>query len=80
MGSQDQSNRGSTKRTQYQSLYNDYKREKNIKPIIRWTTQSKINCKVKFKIYNIIFLYPKERWITMTGIKLLEIKQVYNKE
>ena len=79
MGSQDQSNRESTKRTQYQSLYNDYKRERNIKPMIRWTTQSKIN-KVKFKIYNTIFLYSKERWITMTSIRLLEIKQVHNKE
>ena len=29
--------------------------------MVEWTTQGKINCRVKFKIYDTMFLYSKER-------------------
>ena len=42
------------------------------------TTQDRINCRIKLKICNTIFLYSKEKQITMTSIKLLEIEPAYN--
>ena len=47
--------------------------------MVGWTTQSRINCKVKFKICGTMFLHSKEGWITTISTRLPETKPVYNK-
>ena len=79
MGLWDQPNKRNAKGTQYKSLCNNHKKERSTKLIAGWTTQNRINCRVKFKIYSIMFLYPKKGQITMTSIRLLEIKLVHDK-
>ena len=34
------------------------------------TAQDRINCGIKFIIYNTMFLYSEEEWITMINIEL----------
>jgi len=41
--------------------------------------QDRINCEIKFKICNIMFLYSKERWITTISTRLQEVKPAYDK-
>ena len=44
------------------------------------TAQDRINCGIKFIIYNTMFLYSKEEWITMINIELQENELTHDKE
>ena len=48
--------------------------------MVGWTTQSRINCEIKLKIYGIRLLHSKERWVTIISIRLLKIELVYDQE
>ena len=47
--------------------------------MVRRTTQGRINCEIKFKIYSIMFLHPNERYITTISTRLQKVKLAYNK-
>ena len=46
----------------------------------RWTVESRANHGIQIKICDTMFLYFKERWITMISTRLLEIELVHNQE
>ena len=43
-------------------------------------TSKELNSGIKFMIYNITFLYPKERQITTIGIRLQKTEPIHDKE
>ena len=45
----------------------------------RKVTQGRVNSKVKFKIYDTMFLHPKEERIIMISIRLQKTESIYNK-
>jgi len=47
--------------------------------MVGWITLDKTNCKIKFTICGIMFLYSQEGWITMIGTRLQETEPTYNK-
>ena len=38
--------------------------------MVGWTTQGRINSRIKVKICGTLFLYPKERQVTTAGSRL----------
>ena len=52
------------------------KENDSTKSIVGQITQGRIDCKIEFKIYSTMFLYPKEQQITT---RLQKVKLVYNK-
>ena len=42
-------------------------------------TQGRTHSKMKFKIYNTIILYSKEKWIFMIGTRLQKVEPIHNK-
>ena len=47
--------------------------------MIERTNQSRTYSRVKFKIYNIMFLYSKERWISTISTGLQKVEPAYDK-
>ena len=48
--------------------------------MVRQIVTSQINCGIKFKICDIIFLYSKKGWVIMTGTILSKVEPTYDKE
>jgi len=57
-------------RIKHKGIYNDSQERESIKLVVRQTTQSRFNCGIKIKIYDILFLYSKEGQFTMVGSRL----------
>ena len=47
--------------------------------MVEQTTQSRINCRIKVKIYSILLLYSEERWFIMAGLGLQKTQSGHNK-
>jgi len=50
------------------------------KALNQWLDKQLSNYGIKFKIYNTILLYPKERWIIMIGTRLQKVEPLHDKE
>ena len=79
MGPRDKSDGRSTKGAKCKSLCNDPKRRRSSKSMARQTTQGRTHCRIKVKICGILLPYPKERWFTMVGSRLQEVKLGHDK-
>ena len=60
----------SSKETECQSLCDDTKERRSFESMIRRTTQSRLNSRIKIKICGTIFLYSEERRFIMAGSRL----------
>ena len=80
MGPWDKSNGRCFKGIECQDLCDNSQREQSTKSMAGWTTQGKINYRIKFTIYSTMFLHSKERQITIISTELQENKPAYNKE
>ena len=76
---QNKSNRKNTKGVKCQSIRNNIKRRRGFKPMIRRTTQSRINCRIKVKICGTLLLYSEERQVITAGSGLQETQSGHNK-
>ena len=48
--------------------------------MVGWIIKSRTNSGIQVKIYSIILLYFKEKWITMISTKLQKVELGHNKE
>jgi len=79
MGPQNKSNRRSTKGVKHQSICNNIKRRRGFKPMVGQTTKSRINCRIKVKIYGTLLLYSEERQFIIASSELQETQLGHNK-
>ena len=73
MGPQDKSNGWSTTGVKYKSICNDSQGRRSIKPVVGWTTQGRIDCKIKVKIYSTIPKKDGLLWLVQNYRKLNQV-------
>ena len=70
MGSQDKSDKRSSKRVKYKGICDDAERRRSIKSIVGQTTESWFNCGIKVKICSTMLLHFQEEWFIIVSLRL----------
>ena len=80
MGPRNKPNRKGSKRIKCKDICDDTQGRRSVKPIAGQTTQSRLNCGIKVKIYSTMFLYFQKRWFIIVSSGLQKAQLSHNKE